>query len=70
MIGTFLKHQTPINHNWIPTILVVIAIPSYIAMTWPVDFNAVVMAVGSALSAVGMYSSAKSNPLKPKPPTA
>ena len=68
LIGTFLKNKTPINSEWIPLILIGLAVPSYIIMVWPVNFLGIVMAVGAAFSAVGMHSSAKSNPLKSKPP--
>jgi integral membrane sensor domain MASE1 len=59
-LGVFLKNRTPLNPDWIPLILVIIAIPVFIVWTWPVDFNGCVMAVGSALSAVGLYESTKS----------
>jgi len=59
-LGMFLKNKTPINPDWIPLILLILAIPTYIIATWPVDFNSVVMAVGSALSAVGLYEGTKS----------
>lgn len=54
-LGFFIKNNTPINDDWIPMILLLIAIPGYIIMVWPVDFLGVVMAVGSALSAVGAW---------------
>jgi len=60
MIGVFLKNQTPLNDDWIPLVLVCLAIPSYLVAVWPPDFNAAVMAVGSAFSAVGLYSATKS----------
>lgn len=59
MLGAFLKNKTPINPDWIPMILLIVAIPTYIGLTWPVDFNGAVMAVGSALSAVGMYEATR-----------
>lgn len=59
MLGAFLKNNTPIDNNWIPLILLVVAVPTYVAMVWPVDFNGAVMAVGAALSAVGMHNSAR-----------
>lgn len=60
MLGAFLKNNTPIDNNWIPLILLVVAIPTYLAMTWPVDLNGAIMAVGAALSAVGMHNGTRS----------
>lgn len=61
MLGAFLKHRVPgLNSDWIPVILLVVAIPVYISLTWPPNLNSIIMAVGSALSAVGMYEATKS----------
>ena len=66
--GVFLKNKTPINTEWIPMILLVIAVPVYLAASWPVDWNSGIMAVGSALSAVGAYELTRStkNATQPK----
>lgn len=61
MLGGFLKHHVPgLNSDWIPVILLAIAVPTYIALTWPPTVLSVVMAFGAALSAVGMHSGTRS----------
>ena len=60
MLGAFLKHQTPIDNNWIPLILLVVGTVAYSAMAWPLDLNGAVMAIGSALSAVGIHTGTRS----------
>lgn len=60
MLGTFLKHNTPLNNDLIPMILLPVGIVAYCAMSWPLDFNGIVMAVGASLAAVGAYETTKS----------
>ena len=66
--GVFLKNRTPINTEWIPMILLVIAVPVYTALSWPLSWESGIMAVGSALSAVGAFELTRStkNAVGPK----
>lgn len=68
-LGMFLKHQTPLkNHaDWIPMILLVLGVGAFLTLSWPPTVNTVILAVGSALSAVGTYSTTKHTNAAVKP---
>lgn len=56
-LGAFLKSHTPLRNEWIPSILLVIAIVATLGLTngW-LSFEAWIKAIGAGLAAVGLHS--------------
>jgi hypothetical protein len=60
-VGLFLKHQTPLPNNWIPSVLMVVAVGTVMGLTqgWG-DFSVWIRAVMAGFAAVGAHAGGRS----------
>ncbi len=56
-LGAFLKNSTPLRNEWIPSVLLVVAIVATLGLTgaWT-SFSVWIQAIGAGLAAVGLHS--------------
>lgn len=67
-LGLFLKHQTPLNPDWIPLVLLVLGMAAYLGSVWPPSVDSIITGLGVSLSAVGAYSGTKATTAAIKKP--
>lgn len=68
-LGAFLKNQTPLNNNWIPSVLMLAAIAATLGLTggWT-SVETWIKAIMAGFTAVGVHSGTRSTMSAINPP--
>lgn len=67
-LGAFIKNYTPINSDWIPSIILVLGVVAYVSTAGPITLSTIITGFGLAFAAVGVHAGTKStvSAVKPK----